>query len=147
MGSVFLVFFSFPCAMSHVSLLCPFVIDPSVVSNINFLWFICTIKEIEFTTQIISIISLWTLLFLYVATFQQHRYMVYIYQLIRYFRACDSYHDFLSRGLQLTRKLIRNQGFIEVKLSYDFESFMVAAMTTSYVISVPHMTAHILYLS
>jgi hypothetical protein len=35
-------------------------------------------------------------------------------QLIRYFRACDPYHDFLDRGLLLTRKLL-NQGFLVVK--------------------------------
>ena len=40
---------------------------------------------------------------------------VYISQLIRYSRACDSYQDFLDRGLLLTRKL-PNQGFLWVKL-------------------------------
>ena len=33
-------------------------------------------------------------------------YGVYISQLIRYFRACGSYHDFLDRGLRLTIKLL-----------------------------------------
>jgi hypothetical protein len=42
-------------------------------------------------------------------------YGVYISQLIRYFRACGSYQDFLDRGLLLTRKLL-NQGFLLVKL-------------------------------
>ena len=37
-------------------------------------------------------------------------YGVYISQLIRYSRACISYHDFLDRGLLLTRKLL-NQEF------------------------------------
>jgi hypothetical protein len=37
-------------------------------------------------------------------------YEVYIFQLIRYSRACGSYQDFLDRGLLLTRKLL-NQGF------------------------------------
>ena len=36
-------------------------------------------------------------------------------QLIRYSKACDSYHDFLDRGLLLTRKLL-NHGFLLVKL-------------------------------
>jgi len=35
-------------------------------------------------------------------------YGVYISQLIRYFRACGSYHDFIN-GLLLTRKLL-NKG-------------------------------------
>ena len=42
-------------------------------------------------------------------------YGVYNSQLIRYFRACGSYQDFLDRGLLLTRKL-PNQGFLLVKL-------------------------------
>ena len=42
-------------------------------------------------------------------------YGVYISQLIRYSRACISYHDFLDRGLLLTRKLL-NQKFQMVKL-------------------------------
>jgi hypothetical protein len=42
-------------------------------------------------------------------------YGVYISQLIRYSRACDSYQDFLDTGLLLRRKLL-NQGFLLVKL-------------------------------
>jgi len=42
---------------------------------------------------------------------------VYISQLIQYSRACDSYQDFLDRGLLLTRKLL-NQWFLLVKI-YD----------------------------
>ena len=33
-------------------------------------------------------------------------YRVYISQFIRYSTACDSYHDFLDRGLLLTMKLL-----------------------------------------
>jgi hypothetical protein len=55
-------------------------------------------------------------------------YGVYISQLIRCSRACDSYQDFLDRGLLLTRKLL-NQGFLLVKLSHHFESFTVSTMT------------------
>jgi hypothetical protein len=40
-------------------------------------------------------------------------YGVYISQLIRYSRACDSYQDFLDRELLLTRKLL-NQWFLFV---------------------------------
>jgi hypothetical protein len=35
-------------------------------------------------------------------------YEVYISQMIRYFRACGSYQDFLDRGLLLTRKLLNH---------------------------------------
>ena len=42
-------------------------------------------------------------------------YGVYIYQLIRYSRACGSYQDFRDRGLLITRKLL-NQGFLLIKL-------------------------------
>ena len=42
-------------------------------------------------------------------------YGVYISQLIRFSRACGSYHDFLNSGLLLKRKLL-NQGFLMVKL-------------------------------
>ena len=40
---------------------------------------------------------------------------VYVSELIRYSRACDSYQDFRDRGLLLTRKLL-NQGFLLVNL-------------------------------
>jgi len=42
-------------------------------------------------------------------------YGVYISQLIRYSRACSSYHDFLDRVLLKRRKLL-NQGSLVVKL-------------------------------
>ena len=44
-------------------------------------------------------------------------YGVYICQLIQYSRACGSYHDFLDRGLQLTRKLM-NQWFLVANYLY-----------------------------
>ena len=48
---------------------------------------------------------------------------VYISQLItRYSGACGSYHDFLDRGLVLTRNLL-NQGFPLVKLKLSFQKF------------------------
>jgi hypothetical protein len=49
-------------------------------------------------------------------------YGVYISQLIRYSRVCGSYHDFLDRGLLLTRKLL-NQGFFLVKLKSSLRKF------------------------
>ena len=47
-------------------------------------------------------------------------YGVYISQLIRYYRACGTYQDFLDRGFLLTRKLL-NQGFLLVQLKSRFE--------------------------
>ena len=49
-------------------------------------------------------------------------YVVYISQLIRYSRACISYHDFLDRGLLLIRKLL-NQEFQMVKLKSSLCKF------------------------
>ena len=49
-------------------------------------------------------------------------YRVYISQLIRYSRACFSYHDFLDRGLLLTRKLL-NQEFQMVKMKSSLRKF------------------------
>ena len=49
-------------------------------------------------------------------------YGVYISQLIRYSRACDSYQDFLDRGLLLTRKLL-SQGFLLVMLKSSLRTF------------------------
>ena len=49
-------------------------------------------------------------------------YGVYISQLIRYSRACSSYHDFLVRGNLLTSKLLR-QGYQSLKLKIAFKKF------------------------
>jgi len=49
-------------------------------------------------------------------------YGVYLSRLLRYSRACGSYHDFLDRGLLLTRKL-QNQGFLLVKLKSSLQKF------------------------
>jgi hypothetical protein len=49
-------------------------------------------------------------------------YGVNISQLIRYSRACGSYHDFRDRGLLLIRKLL-NQGFLLVKLKSSLRKF------------------------
>jgi hypothetical protein len=78
----------------------------------------------------ISIFPLWTL-HLYVATFQQHLHMEYIFlscRLIRYSRACGSYQDFLDRGLLLTKKL-PNQEFLLVNLKSSLRNCTVATMT------------------
>ena len=57
-------------------------------------------------------------------------YGLYISQLIRYSRACGSYHEFLDRRLLLTRKSL-NQGFLVVKLKspLSLKSFTVASTT------------------
>ena len=55
---------------------------------------------------------------LYITTFQQYLhmdYILYIPQLIRNSRACDSNHDFLDRWLLLTKTPL-NQGFLLVQL-------------------------------
>jgi len=49
-------------------------------------------------------------------------YGVYMSQLIRYSRTCNSYQDFLHQFVLLTRKLL-NQGFIETRLRSIFEKF------------------------
>ena len=56
-------------------------------------------------------------------------YGVYISHLIRYYRACGTYQDFLERGFVLTRKLL-NQGFLLVQLKSRFEILTVATMTS-----------------
>ena len=48
--------------------------------------------------------------------------------MIRYSRACGSYHDLLDRGLLLTRKLLKH-GFLFVKLKSSLERFTVATTT------------------
>ena len=49
-------------------------------------------------------------------------YGVYISQLIRYSRACDVYHDFLSRDRLLTNKLL-TQGFVATRLKSSLLKF------------------------
>ena len=49
-------------------------------------------------------------------------YGVYISHLLLHFRACGFYHDFLHRGLLLTRKLLK-KGFLVVNWSHHFERF------------------------
>ena len=74
--------------------------------------------------------------------------MIYL-ELIRYSRGCGSYHDFLDRGLLLTRKLL-NQGFLLVKLMksslvkfYDRHHDLV----NRYGISVSQMTTNMFHMS
>jgi hypothetical protein len=55
-------------------------------------------------------------------------YGVYISQLIRYYRTCGTYQDFLDRGFVLTRKLL-NQWFLLVQLKSRFEILTFATMT------------------
>jgi hypothetical protein len=55
-------------------------------------------------------------------TFTAPAYGVYLSRLIQYSRACGTYHDFLDRGLLLTRKLL-NQWFLLVKLKSSLGMF------------------------
>ena len=76
-------------------------------------------------------------------------YGVYISQLIRYSRACDSYHDVLDRGLLLTRKLL-NQGFLLVKLKSSLGRKLYGRhhdLVDRYGISVSQMTTDMFHLS
>ena len=75
-------------------------------------------------------------------------YGVYISPCIRYSRACDSYLDFLDRGMLLTRK-IPNQGFLLVKLKSSFRTFYGRHhhLVDRYGISVSQMTRDVLHLS
>jgi hypothetical protein len=75
-------------------------------------------------------------------------YVVYIFQIIRYPRACGSYQDFLDRGLLLTRKLL-NQGFILVKLKSSLRRFYGHHhdLVDRYGISVSQMTTDMFHLS
>ena len=49
-------------------------------------------------------------------------YGVYVSQLLRYCRACDSYNDFQERHTSLACKLVR-QGFSESRLARSFKKF------------------------
>ena len=72
-------------------------------------------EEQTFTTkEMISMCPLWT--------FYLYAYGVYISQLVRYSRSYESYHDFLDRGLLLTRKIL-NQGFLVDKLKSSLPRF------------------------
>ena len=75
-------------------------------------------------------------------------YGVYISQMIRYSRACDSHQDFFDRGLLLTRKLL-NQGFLLVKLKSSLRKFYGYNhdLVDRYGISVSQMTTDMFHLS
>jgi hypothetical protein len=75
-------------------------------------------------------------------------YGVYISQLIRYSRACESYQDFLDRGLLLTRKLL-NKGFFLVKLKSSLRKFYGRHhdLVDRYGIYVSQMTTDMFHLS
>ena len=49
-------------------------------------------------------------------------YGVYFSQLIRYSRDCDSYRDFIDRGMLLTKKLL-NQALLVVKIKSPLRKF------------------------
>jgi hypothetical protein len=73
---------------------------------------------------------------------------VYIHQLIRYFRACGSYQDFLESGLLLTRKLL-NQWSLLVKFKSSLRKFYGRHydLVDRYDISVSQMTTDMFHLS
>jgi hypothetical protein len=75
-------------------------------------------------------------------------YGVFITQLIRYSRACDSFQDFLGRWLLLTRKLL-NQGFLLVKLMSSLRKFYGRHhdLIDRYGISVSQMITDLFHLS
>ena len=68
-------------------------------------------------------------------------YVVYLSQLIRYFRACGFNHDFLDRGLLLTRQL-PNQGFLLAKLKSSLRKFYDRHHDSGYVILVVYSFPH-----
>jgi hypothetical protein len=67
----------------------------------------------------------------------------YISQLIRYCRACGSYHAYLDGGLLLTRKLL-NKGYLVVKMKSSLRKFKGHH---NYGISVSQMITNVLRLS
>ena len=70
------------------------------------------------TFLMILIFQLWTFhIFISTVQHQLHREYTLISQMIRYYRVCGSYHDFINRGLLLPRKLLDH-----------FESFTVTTM-------------------
>jgi len=66
-------------------------------------------------------------------------YGVHISQLIRYSRACDSYQDFLNRGLLLISKLLI-QGFLLVKLKSSLRKFYVVAYVSPMTMDMFHLS-------
>jgi len=64
-------------------------------------------------------------------------YVVYISQLIRYWRTCNSYQDFRHRSLLLTSKLL-SQGSIETRLRSTLKTFFghYHNLTPPYLVSV-----------
>jgi hypothetical protein len=75
-------------------------------------------------------------------------YGVYISQLIWYSRACDSYQDFLYRGLPPTKKLL-TQGFLLSTLKSSLRKFYGHHhdLVDRYGISVLQMTTDMFHLS
>ena len=74
-------------------------------------------------------------------------YGVYIFQLMRYSRACGSYQDFFDKGLLLTRRLL-NQGFLLFKLKSSLRKFYGRHhdLVDRYGISVSQMTSDMFHL-
>ena len=75
-------------------------------------------------------------------------YGVYISQLIRYFQACIIYHDFLDRGLLLTRKQL-NQEFQMEQLKSSLRKLYGRhhELIDRYEITVPQMISDMFLMS
>ena len=75
-------------------------------------------------------------------------YGIYIYQLIRYSKACGSYQNFFDRVLLLTRKLL-NHEFLMFKLKSSLRMFYgrYHDLVNRYRVSVSQMTTDMLRLS
>jgi hypothetical protein len=75
-------------------------------------------------------------------------YGVFTSLLIRYSRACNSYQDFLDRGLLLTRRLL-NQGFLLAKLKSSLQRSygLHHNLFDRYGISMSQMTTDMFHLS
>ena len=75
-------------------------------------------------------------------------YGVFTSLLIRYSRACNSYQDFLDRGLLLTRRLL-NQGFLLAKLKSSLQKSygLHHNLFDRYGISMSQMTTDMFHLS
>jgi len=63
-------------------------------------------------------------------------YGVYMSQLIRYSRTCNSYRDFRHRSVLLTKKLL-SQGFIETRLISILIDFILSLTYLSVVVNPP----------
>jgi hypothetical protein len=73
-------------------------------------------------------------------------YGVYVAQLIRYARACSTYHQFLNRSRLLTDKLML-QGFLQSRLMSAFRKFygLYNDLIYNYKLSLSHILSDIFH--